>query len=357
MAVAPEAGGPAAAGVLLTLSLLAFLAWLLCRMLLAGWNVSLGYLLDKLASILNFHHVGIHVDFGGPIRALNGEIRGWLSNAAAATEGAAGTLFHYSANVWHWTVRETTALAEDTYAFGNWLINKWIPHYVGIWTQGLGDLKHLLSRLAPRVEKIYVQVPRVAKAAANAAAKTVVPSIAIPYAGEWEWIHKHWKALTGAVAAAGALAFPGTLGIPWLRKEVFGLTKRNLSIFKRLRRAEALFGAAAMAAAMANALGLSSWRCITRGNIGRVSRALCGLSAGALQDLLGLLVDLFVLANVCEVITLMTDAFALIETPLVSWIETAADQFVHCNYDLPGRLPDPALSTPPVTGVVLSLPS
>lgn len=266
-------------------------------------------------------------------------------------------LFHYSANVWHWTVRETTALAEDTYAFGNWLINKWIPHYVSVWTQGLHDITHAITQRITRVERVTVNVTKVIRVETKAAAKTIVPSIAIPYAGEWEWIHKHWKALTGAVAAAGAIAIPGTLGIPWLWKEIHGLTKRNLSIFKRLRRAEALFGAAAMAAAMANALGLSSWRCITRGNIGRVSRALCGLSAGALQDLLGLLVDLFVLANVCEVITLMTDAFALIETPLVSWIETAADQFVHCNYDLPGKLPDPALSTPPVTGVVLSLPS
>jgi hypothetical protein len=111
-----------------------------------------------------------------------------------------------------------------------------------------------------------------------------------------------------------------------------------------------------MAAAIANVLGLPNWRCLTRGNIGRASRALCGLGAAAFEDLLGLLVDVLIVEDICEVINLLESGLSLIQGPLNSFVTVVDGALCHGDYLRPPSDGDAPLSLPKVTGVALSLP-
>jgi hypothetical protein len=126
-------------------------------------------------------------------------------------------------------------------------------------------------------------------------------------------------------------------------------------IRKRLRRLEGLLGVTGMAVAMAGVLGLgTNWRCLTRGNIGRVSRALCGLSAHALGDLLGLLADVIIVADICEVITLLNEGLTVIEGPLADLTSVAGAALCHGDYSAPAKMPAVTLYLPPNPALVLS---
>lgn len=358
MAAAPEAPEGAGVVVLLGLSLLAFLGWISARGLGYAWRFTIGGLLTKIGDALPSVHVfSFHADLGAPFKDLASSVTSALERFANQSEAAAGYFFHTSA----WLLRTMATQLQDavfaTERAFHWMAHVFVPTYV----HGVTDLLHTTSRVTvqrvTRVERVIVHVPERVKTIAHAAATVTVPQVAIPHVQEWDWITRHWKALrrvvVGAEAGAAGLALPG-----WLSHEWFGLTKRTLRIHRlRISRLEKILGAAGMAALMANALGLSSWRCITRGNLGRVSRAICGLSLGALNDLLGLLTDLVVLTHICDVISLLEDGFGLISGPLNDWIGGADAMFVHCGYDLPGKLPEtPPLDLPPLTGVTLSLP-
>lgn len=354
--VAPEAGGLLASLGLVVIGLLALLGWAFCRGALYGWKHTLGWLFEGLAGLLDFSVWRFHVDLGGGLRALDEAVIRRLGAWAAQSEHAAGYFFHGAAWIIEWATYETALLARDTYRFADKLLNHTLPRWAKYAVLAAFPPALLAALVYDAIRKEYPNLKRLIRAAITAG----IGTIAIPRLHELErdlerlraWLAKHKSAAAILGAVGGAVALPWTHIFPRLKaiERWDGLTK------KRLRRLEKILGAAGAAAIMANALGLSSWRCITRGNIGRVSRALCGLSTAAIEDILGLLVDVFVLVNICETITLLEQGFSLIAGPLNDWIGTADEMFVHCNYDLPGALPDAALSLPPVTGVALSLP-
>lgn len=191
----------------------------------------------------------------------------------------------------------------------------------------------------------------------GAVAKTVpvIERVAMPHASEWDWIHHHWKALTEAVLSVGApaIALPRPLAkaLPW----PFGTTPKQL--FRRFRRVEALLGVTGFALIMARVLRIANPRCLSSGPIGKVARALCGMSSQALEDLLGLLVDVVLIANVCDAIDLLDLALKPF-VPIVEGFVTVADAAL-CGGDFPAAPDDSsvALSLPPVTGLTLSLGS
>src|SRR5207244_3718268 len=84
---------------------------------------------------------------------------------------------------------------------------------------------------------------------------------------------------------------------------------------KRLTKLEVAAGATAFAVLMANVLGVSA-RCLRSGNIGKTARKLCGLSSTALNDLLGLLVDVVIFTDICKVIELLNEGLSIIEGPI-----------------------------------------
>lgn len=349
-----EGAGPA---ILLTLTIIAFLKWQTARGMGYIWKYTIGALMNWMAGALNIHAWFIHWDIGGPLRSVSRDVEGWFMDQAAQNEAAMGYFWHATAEVSSWMAAETVNLANDTLNMGKWLKNVFTPAYVEGATHLWKSLTHSNTQRISHVETQVKTAQRAAHSAVLEGAPAAVAGHLRPIDRE---IAKQRKAI-GAAAAAGAIgvAHPGGLtGELEALGDAWGWTRRNLRLHNlRLSRLEKLLGAAGIAAVMANALGLPNWRCITRGNLGRVSRAICGLSTTALQDLLGLLVDALILVNICEVITLMEDGLSLIEGPLNDWIATADAMFVHCNYDLPAPLPAVPLSLPPVTGVVLSLPA
>jgi hypothetical protein len=153
-------------------------------------------------------------------------------------------------------------------------------------------------------------------------------------------------------AAADVLPLPSwVLHLP---HRLHGIDELEERLGKRLRKVEALLGATAMAAAMANVLGVSA-RCLRSGNVGKVARAVCGLSREALNDLLGLLVDVLIVEDVCQVIVLLEDALSLVQGPLNDFVTVVDGALCHGDYGAAPDDPDVRLSLPPVTGLTLSL--
>ena len=114
-----------------------------------------------------------------------------------------------------------------------------------------------------------------------------------------------------------------------------------------MRRLEALLGAAAFAGLMANALGVTA-RCLRSGNVGRTARALCGMPKHALDDLLGLVIDFLVINDICQVIVLLNDAFALVEDQLAAFAGEVGGALCHGDYDGGPIVPVAPFTAPPL---------
>lgn len=286
MAVAPAAAAEGSVAALFAIGLLALLAWFVLRGLLAGYEHSLGYVLARLAGILRINVRFVHFDFGGPIRALDNAIRHTLSAGASRTEALAGRLFHGAALIQEWTVRELAELAHETLAVAQHLQHVHLPKNVKALLLAAFPPALLAKLVADAVRKYGVKVVHTTTTIVHRAAAVTIPHVTIPYIGQWQWLRRHWKALVAALAAAAAL--PGAIRLPHVNvlPRLRSLERRAVHDAKRLRRLEKLLGVAAFAALMAKVLGLPNWRCLTRGNIGRTARVLCGLDAGILGALL-----------------------------------------------------------------------
>jgi hypothetical protein len=185
VAVAP-AGAAAPALAYLVVGLLALLAWAIQRGLLAVWVHTFGALLQKLADLLTFRKLGISVDLGGPIRALDTTVRNALVNGAKKAEHLAGYFFHGCAVIARWMARETEQLAADTLAWATWLqhahLPKWVkamvyatfpPALIARLVQAAihANLPHIGRTVVKTVEKVTtITVNRVTHAAAGAVA-------------------------------------------------------------------------------------------------------------------------------------------------------------------------------------------
>src|SRR5205085_3709755 len=89
-----------------------------------------GALLQGLANHLRYDRGLIHLDFGGPIRALDDTVRNALVKGATKAEHLAGYFFHGCAVIARWMARETEQLAGDTLAWATWFQNAHLPKYV-----------------------------------------------------------------------------------------------------------------------------------------------------------------------------------------------------------------------------------
>lgn len=237
--------------------------------------------------------------------------------------------------------------------FAVWLVRTEVPRLIHGNTKHIAQTAQHADATAQHAEGIAANTAKAHPGKVRPKDVTPLPRYALPHAEEWSWINHHWKALTTAVL--NPVAIPGVLGLP-VPLRWFGLTKKQLRAYnRRLTRLEGLIGVGALAVAIAGVLRVSP-KCLTNGNIGKVARKLCGLGPRALEDLLGLLADALILSNICTVITLMEDGLSLIAEPLTTWLDGAAAQFIHCNYDLVAPDPLDLPYLPPVTGVVLYTP-
>lgn len=324
--------------VVLAIGLLAVVAsYLLARALVYIWEYTFGAMLKGIANVLPggwkvFGHT-IIPDTAAAFRHLESQVFTSLQNWASSSERAVAGVWHAMGAVWRWNAGIAEWLAKETDHAVEWLIHVRTPKITRALILSAFPVAFLTRLIAAQIAKL---IPHVAK---------VVTTVE----------HTITHTIVHTVTKAGAVVLPGPLGIPHIWKEIRGFTKRLARIHWRLSRLEALLGVTGMAIAMARVLGLPNWRCLTRGNVGRTVRHLCGLPTHLLDDLLGLLVDVLIVEDICQVITLLTQGLGIIQGPVNTLVGALDGALCHGDYGAPPTVEPPALSLPPVTGLALSL--
>jgi hypothetical protein len=263
VAVAPAAPAVPALAYLVV-GLLALLAWAIQRGLLAVWVHSFGAMLQGLANLLKYDRGVIHLDFGGPIRALDTTVRNTLVRGAQKSEHVAGYFFHGCAQIARWMARETEQLAGDTLAWATWLQHAHLPKWVKAVVYATFP-PALILRLVQAA--IHANLPHVGRTVTTKVEHVVTHTVT-----------RIVRASSGAVAIPGwMIRLPSRVGdvehdLSGLRKRVKGLEK-----YAGATAAVALF-----TAALAK-LGLKWLRCR---NVTKAGKRLCGLDGNLLDALL-----------------------------------------------------------------------
>lgn len=336
--VAPEAAGGAASLAYMVLALTALLGYCIARGLLACWTHSIGYMLNWLAGELKFSvslgFTKASVDLGGPFRTVDRLVITALQDWAAGLEAEVGYFWHGSATIAEWTAGQVSGLAHDTADTFEWLIHAHLPKISG---QKISEtaLRGLIAKMiADAIPKVWPKITKLTHVIEHTITHTV----------------------TKVISSAGAIPIPNPWAFPRFHHWWHDLTKWREVTAKRLARLEKLLGVAGMAAVMANVLGLPNWRCLTRGNIGKTARHLCGLSPRALQDILGLLTDLLILADICHVIQLLEGGLSLVEPEITAFITGAEAVACYGTNAGPAALPLTPLALPAAPSIALALP-
>lgn len=250
----------------------------------------------------------------------------WLSHAI----GAHYAQVEYHASAWLGSMADTSdyisksiaGIAYDLHDFSRWLVLTEIPKLVKGLPSSVTHLVHSVTTRVVHVERTIVKLPGLTKAQVRAAVAGAIPGVITQDLPYFDWLKKHLKTLERLIAgAAGAV-----LGahIP-LIKDLTGIRKRIGKLEHLLTRKASL---ALVATALAT-LGVSWIRC---NNWKRLGRGVCGLPSSAITDLLGLITDVFILADICEVIKLTDDAFGVIEGPLASFVGNVGGALCHGDF-------------------------
>lgn len=337
--------------------LVELLGYMVCLGLIWIWLNTVGRALLHLADALTFSfHIPIvgrvGFNWGGPFRDVNTLVMNFLSAWALGAHITVGWLWHNLAWLWEQSLAELAALGEATHDLGYWIVHTAVPTYVHAQLWPLREAIRAAHVVTKTIETKIVRVTKVIEIKTAGAVHTVIRETALPFLGSWRWLHAHIAILrrlvtdAGKIEAAIAIPFPTDLPIPW------GRTISNIR--KRLGKVEALLGATGLAIAMANVLGLPNWRCLTRGNVGRTARALCGIGPAALQDILGLLTDVLIVTNICMVTDLLERGLQVIEGPIDSIVGVVGGSLCNGDFQEPPTIGPVALSLPPVSGLALS---
>lgn len=237
--------------------------------------------------------------------------------------------------------------------FARWLLHSELPRQITGRTKHTTQTAEHADATAAKAAKAASDVAKSHPGKVTARQVTKIERVAMPHAEEWSWINHHWKALQHAVTHPGVI-LPG-LALP-VPLRWFGRTTKQLRAHnRRLARLEKLIGVTAFAAVMARVLGVTP-RCLRSGNVGKVARRLCGLTPRALEDLLGLIADALILANICQVITVLQDALAFIEPEITAFITAAEAWACYGNTEHPPDTTAIALNLPPLRPIALALP-
>lgn len=336
----------------------AFVGYVVARGLLATWTHSIGWLLQWLAVHarlpIRLRHVGsVVIDLGRPFRAADHAVLTALQTWAEGAETEMGYALHGLAQIWDWTVQATEEMAREMERFDSWLVGEFIP-------------RHVSRRLAP--------VAREAKRADNRARDAQASTANLAH------VHPHVDRRTGArvtskphdLAArvddalhgidelqhrleelAGAVAVPHQPGAVVRLPAWRGLTRRAARTERRLARLERVFGATAAAAIIANALGLGrNWRCIGRGNIGRLARHACRAPKWLIDLLVLGTIEAFVASDLCRFTDLLAQATEEVQPALFALVDVE-NALVGCHgAEAPRVLALPPVSLPPLVDAV-----
>lgn len=289
----------------LGIALLADLAIALLDILALG--VVLGMLWvykQTLGAVFKFliDHTTIHVGpwkvpLLFPLEAADNYVQNAMSVAALGLEIAGGRFFHSLGIIVGWMVNLALFGASTTEHAIAWLKHVHIPDAAKWAARAAFPAAYLTKLIADQVRKLIAHPIRAVKADAHAVVTTVYVPVKA-FGRRLSKAEKRIAALAAAVAATGGLVIhPGhTLTLP---KTWRGLTKRISRLEKRMHRAEGWLAAGALAAVMAQVLGVTA-KCLRSGNVGRTARAICGLDSNLLTSLLGDLVAILGVVSVVE---------------------------------------------------------
>jgi len=300
-------------GVLPALALLgACLAWAFATGAIHIWGATFGLVLEKVANVLpgavKVFGRTILPDLAGMVRAADVAVQDYLKVWRKGAELEIALSLHLLKLVW-----QAQAEALD-----------WIA------TETAKTFDHVVHVHVPKAVKYAVPFVLTPLLLARIV-RAVLPHIRVGTNTVTHWITRELPTTTARVSrAAIAAAYPDIRALPGLRREVYGLTRRWARINARLHRLEGLFGATALAVAMANVFGLPNWRCLTRGNVGKLVRGVCGLPAHLLSDVLGLLADFLVLENLCDVLPWVEAAASSVAVPFVDAVTTISSANAGC---------------------------
>lgn len=323
-----------AAGIIILWILLSLLT---CRGLLAMWTRTFGAMLvwlhDHMQLRVSVYVKTITIDFGWVFGEVNAKVVGWFQAWQDGLEKELAFFLSSAEKLIEWQAGMIEGLAADTLGLGERLLHVKLPKWA----------KWIAAGAVPAwlVTKILRYVLAHVHAIVHTVTRVIVHDI------------PHTAAQIAHKATSIALPHPGA--IAHVEHEIYGLTKRNLRLSKRLHRVEALFGAAAMAAVMANALGLgSNWRCITRGNIGRAARHWCGLDKWLVDFLLLGSVEAFAVTDICDFSWLLREA-AKAQRPALLELVSVENALVSCHdaqpllkFNLPDAIPTPLQGISPL---------
>lgn len=350
---APAPAAPAALAVLVDAALLLvyLLGWIVALGLLYTWNATFHHLFKGIADALTFTigvgfgpHKTVHL--GGWANSIDKAAQGFFSDWALGSQILVGKFWHalaYILKEWSHAISRSMSATLD---LGHWIVHTWAP----TWVEGLlsplrrktntaaaaagaaGALAALLKK-TQRAEHAAEQAATDAtRAAARAAGREAHQAKSVATTVENTVVHET-KVITQVVDV-------------WSLPKPFGRTIRNIRA--RLGTVEALLGATAFAAAMANVIGIPSWRCLTKGPLGRTSRALCGLPSRLFEDLLAALADLWVLENVCVLIPFLEKGAEEIGAPLVEALTVAGAGICKGSIGAPATLKVSRVYPPPL---------
>ena len=322
--------------------------YVLCVGLKHVWQDTLGALLHAIGDVGFggvFGHGSVH-----PLRFVShasDDIENKLGDLASGYEHAMGFWFHQTARLQGWIADETWKISRDLYHFGGWVVHTYVPAYV----HGVTDIIHTVTNTTTKVvhvtETKVVHLTRTVVVTAKNEAAHAIPNVTIPYVGEWRWLHKHWKALAAAIAAAGGLALPKPVAWPQFRRTWKEIEEWRETTLRRLRRLEKLLAASGLALAVANLTGTraSCWR--GRGNIARVLRNICGLDAALLGTLLASLFEAFAIADLCDLIKAEVKLAEWFRPLLMDLVDVDEWLIKNCSYDAPADLNVTPITLPP----------
>lgn len=229
--------------------------------------------------------------------------------------------------------QSTFAIGYDLERFASWLLTTYLPRAIRNLPSSVTHLVHSITTRVVHVERTIVKLPGLTKAQVRAAVAGAIPGIIardLPY---FDWLKRHLKALERILAGAAGAVIGATIPI---HKDLLGIKKRVGKLEKSL---VGLAAAGLVATALAR-LGVSWIRC---NNWKRLGRGICNLPAAAISDLLGLLTDVLILADICEVVKLLQDAYALVEQPLAELVGDVGGALCHGDFDAPPALELPQL--------------
>jgi hypothetical protein len=263
VAIAPAAPAVPALAYLVV-GLLALLAWAIQRGLLAVWVHSFGAMLQGLANLLRYDRGVIHLDFGGPIRALDATVRNTLVRGAQKSEHVAGYFFHGCAQIARWMARETEQLAADTLAWATWLQHAHLPK----WVRAVVYATFPPAAIYKLVQAaIHANLPHVGRTVTTKVEHVVTHTVT-----------RIVRASSGAVAIPGwAVRLPGRVG--HLERDLSGLKTR----LRELEKGAAIAVTAGLALRLLRKLKLG---CLAGRNGKKVAQRLCGIDPGLIDALL-----------------------------------------------------------------------